>query len=312
MHVALVAEPTADQASQGTLEALAAARSLAPDRITLVRVGQERADYGSYGVSEVLALSPAISAGDPEQAVEAITEVLESLGTALVIWPAGGWGLEVGTRVAVRLSTAFVAGAQELSMEDGRAIVRKSIYGGKGMATLVPEGMPVMVQLKAGVVDPAAAIGASAEMRTHVHTAATGGRIVLERVLARPAVGPNLREAQIVVSGGRGLGGAENFRYLRELAQLLGAAVGASRAAVDAGWVPASCQVGQTGVSVAPDLYIAVGISGASQHLAGMNRAKHIVAVNTDEMAPIFQVAEFGAVGDCREVLSAMVEALKP
>jgi electron transfer flavoprotein alpha subunit len=311
MRIVVVAEPTQEAAAKGTLEALAAARGLG-DVAAVVRTGAEATEYGAYGVPDVLAIEPALSADDPDGAVGVLAEAIGALSPDVVVWAAGAWGREVGTRVAVRLSVGFVADGQALSPDGDRVSVRKPIYGGKAVANLVPSGSPAMVQLKAGAVDPAAG-GASgtAKVTSHGYVPAAAARTVASRDAARSGAGPRLTEAKRVVSGGRGLGDPENFRYLEDLAAVLGAAVGASRAAVDAGWVPASYQVGQTGVSVSPDVYLAVGISGASQHVAGITRAKHIVAINKDAEAPIFQLAEFGVVGDFKEIVPALTEALR-
>jgi electron transfer flavoprotein alpha subunit len=311
MHVAVVAEPTSDVVSKNTLEALRAALSIAPDGLTVISPGAETTDYGAYGAAQVVSLAPALSLDDPEGAIGPLGDAIASLHVDAVVWASGAWGRELGTRVAMRLSAGFVADGETLALAQGRLVVHRPIYGGKALAALVPLRRPAMAQLRAGAVAPAEVTGGGALHQTHAHAGLLGPRALLVRSLAHGGEGPSLTEAKRVVSGGRGLGGAEGFRYIDELAAVLGAAVGASRAAVDAGWVPASYQVGQTGLSVAPELYIAVGISGASQHLAGIVRAKHIVAINTDANAPIFQVAEYGVVGDYREVVPAMIQALR-
>ena len=313
MRLVVVAEPAEESsAARGTLEALALAGALGAEEILLLRVGGEETDYGAFGAARVVALAPALTADAPEAAAQAIAGALGDLGADAVLWAAGAWGREVGTRAALRLGAGFVADGQALVRAGDDLRVTKAIYGGKALATLAPRGRPAMAQLRLGATDPAVmGQGGPAPIETYAHGARDEDHRVLSREPAPRGEGPSLTEAKRVVSGGRGLGAPENFRYLEELAQVLGAAVGASRAAVDAGWVPASYQVGQTGVSVAPELYLAVGISGASQHVAGITRARHIVAINKDGEAPIFQLAEFGVVGDYKEIVPALTEALR-
>lgn len=308
----VVAAPAQGQPARETLEALALAAGLGTDgaHTTVVRTGTEEADYGRYGAGRVAALDPDLLGSDARACAQVLAGVISTSKADVVVFPSGSWGREVGTRVAVRLGTALLGDVMEVEAGGQEIHVRKAIYGGKAVATLRTTGSPVLLAPKERAWDPPQATEGTAEVtRQAVQLADTLTQVERRDTVTRK--GPSLTEAKRVVSGGRGLGGPEAFRLLDELAEVLGAAVGASRAAVDAGWVPSSYQVGQTGVSVAPDLYIAVGISGASQHVAGITRARHIVAINKDAEAPIFQLAEYGVVGDYKEVLPALTQALR-
>lgn len=306
--------PGEGNARRETLEALAFARELGAkvEDTVLVRTGTEDpASYGAYGVGRVIAVTPGLGDADARAVARVLAEVLPPDGADVVILPPGPWGREVGTRLAVRLGSGFLSDVQGAQVgPSGQVQAAKSIYGGKAVATMAVEGRPALLAPKERIFDPASPGSGEAQVETRDVTP-SAPVVERESLEVTEKAGPSLTDARRVVSGGRGLGGPEAFHLLDELAQVLGAAVGASRAAVDAGWVPASYQVGQTGVSVAPDLYLAVGISGASQHIAGITRAKHIVAINKDPEAPIFQLAEFGVTGDYKEVLPALTEALK-
>jgi electron transfer flavoprotein alpha subunit len=197
-------------------------------------------------------------------------------------------------------------------VEDGRLVLTKPVFGGSAIAEEVVASRPQMATLRPRAF---AAAEEHAERSAPVQALPapqTPGRVeVLEDIREAAGEGPKLKDARIVVSGGRGLGGAENWHYIDELAQVLGAAVGASRAVTDAGWVPPSHQVGLTGATVAPDLYIAVGISGAVQHLAGISGARNVVAINRDADANIFKAARWGVVGDWKQVLPAFIDRVK-
>ena len=223
-------------------------------------------------------------------------------------------GRDLATRLASRLETGLAADCVALNLEDGQLVATRPTYGGNIMADVVfPEKRPAMCTIrpnalsksepdtsKTGEVIAVAMDAEEAELRTKVR-----------EVLAKASGEISLTDAQIIVSGGRGLGDASGFDLIREFAQTLGAAVGASRAAVDAGWIPYEHQVGQPGKTVAPKLYIACGISGALQHLAGMKTSDVIVAINKDEEAPIFGVANYGIVGDLYKVIPVMIEEIK-
>jgi electron transfer flavoprotein alpha subunit len=220
---------------------------------------------------------------------------------------------ELAVRLAFRLQTGLVTDCTGLQAEGGLVIMTKPVYGGSAMSELVVEARPQMATIRPRTFEPASAeAGREAEVRTReVDLEGAVRTRVLESVAEVAASGPRLKDAKTVVSGGRGLGGPENWHYVEELAAALGAAVGGTRAVTDAGWVPPAMQVGLTGVTITPDLYITVGVSGAVQHIAGCSGARNIVAINKDPDANIFKHARFGIVGDYKQVVPALTEKLK-
>ena len=214
--------------------------------------------------------------------------------------------------MAHKMGTGVAADVIEIKVQDGSLAIRRPIFAGKAMATY-RASLPAVVTLRPNTflpVDPAA--GSPPEVVDLLVEELSGLCARVVETLPAPGQGRiDLTEADIIVSGGRGLKGPENFKLLEELAATLGAAVGASRAVCDAGWRPHSEQVGQTGKTVSPKLYIACGISGAIQHLAGMSSSKCIVAINKDPQAPIFEVADYGIVGDLFEVVPVLNEKAK-
>jgi electron transfer flavoprotein alpha subunit len=222
-------------------------------------------------------------------------------------------GRELGPTLAVELDTGCIADCVALVLEDGQLVATRPIYAGKLLSKcLIPERRPQIVTLRVRAFPkPEPDSGRSGEI-VRVDPALAEDDITVKVTGFRETEGGvSLADASIIVSGGRGVGGPEGFEPVRELAQVLGAAMGASRAAVDAGWVPYEHQVGQTGKTVSPDLYVATGISGAIQHQAGMRTSKVIVAINKDPEAPIFKLAHYGIVGDLFKVVPALTAALK-
>lgn len=245
-----------------------------------------------------------------------IEHVCKGLDPALVLLAADMVGIEIGSRLAYRLHGAYVSNcmAIEQTQDDRRLCFTRPVYGGRAVEVVTSESLltVVTVKPKCFVPSPRAARGACAWTTIANEMAETESGIEVVGGSGPPSgAEAKLEDASVIVAGGRGIGNEAGFLQLRELAGLLNGAVGASRAAVDAGWVPKTVQVGQTGKTVAPELYIAVGISGAVQHLTGMVGAKHVIAINTDEEAPIFGVANLGVVGDYREILPALIDALK-
>lgn len=263
------------------------------------------------GIAKVYhADSPALQYFVPELFTAVLADVIRKAQPAVILLPATGYGKELGARVAARLDLGLATDCIAFQVENGSLVLKRPVYAGKAMATVKPKALPVMVSIRPNIFPPAPASSASAAIeKVDVGEVAARSKVV-EKV-KKEAVAVDLAEAKVVVSGGRGAKSPEGFDTVRALASTLGAAVGASRAAVDAGWIDYSAQVGQTGKTVAPQLYIAAGISGAIQHLAGMSSSKVIVAVNKDPDAPIFKVADYGIVGDMFEVLPLMNEEFK-
>jgi electron transfer flavoprotein alpha subunit len=214
-------------------------------------------------------------------------------------------------RLAARLDTGLVTDCTTLAIEDRELVVRKPVYGGGVLGEFVIHGSPRLATVRASVFEakPRAATGTIT--RIAVPPPAPGRISHIDESAAAADSGPRLKDAKVIVAGGRGIGGPENWHWIEETAAALGAAVGCSRPVADSGWAPSQHQVGLSGTLVAPELYIAVGISGAVQHLAGISAAKTVVAINTNEEAEIFARADLGVIGDCREVLPAFIKRIK-
>jgi electron transfer flavoprotein alpha subunit len=261
------------------------------------------------GVSKVLvADAPYFADGLAENVAEQILAVARSSSSSYshILAPATAYGKNILPRVAARLDVAQIS---EITKVDSPDTFERPIYAGNAIATVQSTDAVKVITVRGTGFDAAAAIGGSAAVETIAAAADFGKSSFVGRELAK-SDRPELTAAKIIVSGGRGMGSGDNFKLLEPLADKLGAAMGASRAAVDAGYVPNDWQVGQTGKIVAPSLYIAVGISGAIQHLAGMKDSKTIVAINKDPEAPIFSVADYGLVGDLFEVIPQLVQEL--
>lgn len=267
-----------------------------------------------YGAARVyLADDPSLEKYSSESYTTVLSRLIQKAEPAVVLLAATTQGKDLASRVAARLGLGLASDCIVFEVvADGRLVITRPIYGGRAIATVIEKTTPQMATVRPNVMvplEPDLSRAASVE-KLAVETGDIRAKVIdLIQETGRQQVG--LAEAEIIVSGGRGLKGPENFCLLEDLAGVLGAAVGASRAAVDAGWIDHSHQVGQTGRTVTPNLYIACGISGAVQHLAGMKTAKCIVAINKDPEAPIFRVADYGIVGDLFEVVPILTEEFK-
>ncbi len=295
-----------------TLELLTLARRIGEPVAVHLGPGADAAAavLGEHGAVKVLA------ADAPEFAdylvvpkVDALQAACRAVSPVAVLVPSSAEGKEIAARLAVRIGSGIITDAVDLEAgADGPVATQSAFAAAFTTRSRVSKGTPVItVKPNSAPVESAPAAGAVEQLAVDFSAAATGTKVVART--PRQSTGrPELTEAAIVVSGGRGVNGAENFAIIEALADSLGAAVGASRAAVDAGWYPHSNQVGQTGKQVSPQLYIANGISGAIQHRAGMQTSKTIVAVNKDAEAPIFDLVDYGVVGDLFQVVPQLTE----
>jgi electron transfer flavoprotein alpha subunit len=302
------------------LEAVSAGRRLADQmgtEVHAVLVGGPGTRGGAgelarYGADRIfVAEADAFARYSPEGFAAVAVDFIREHECDAAVFPGSSMGKDLAPRVAARLGVGYAADVVELGGEGGALEVTRPRYAGKVFSRVGFSGKPAVLTIRPNVFAPTErpAAGEVSELRP---PASTDFRVVVREILASAGEKLDVSEALIVVAGGRGLREPANFRLLEDLADALGgAAVGASRAVVDAGWRPHAEQVGQTGKTVSPTLYFAVGISGAIQHLAGMRTSKFIVAINKDPDAPIFKVADYGIVGDLFEILPRLTEEVR-
>jgi len=310
----VLAEPANGSFTTTSLELLTHARSLATNvaAITWGEGGQLGALAGEYGATTLYDVGD-LAGALPGVPVAAAIEALSASGApdALLI-PTSYDGRDVAGRLSARLDRPVLTNVTGLT-DDGGLVTEHPVFGGslnvKAKFTGAGPGI-VVVRAKSFVAEPSGGAAATVVAAPEGDTGATGSAVIATSHVEE-RTGPKLEEAAVVVSGGRGLGEAGAYAMIEEVAKLLNGAPGASRAIVDAGWVPYSHQVGQTGKTVKPLVYLACGISGATQHMVGMKGSKNIVAINKDADAPIFQIADLGIVGDVHKVLPALIDALK-
>ena len=300
-----------------TLELLTAARGLA-STVEVVAWGTETAslsgplgEFGATKVYDVGDLGGALPGAPVASAMAALVGQGDVPDAVLI--PASYDGRDVAGRLSAKLDRPVLTNVTGLTEADGSLVTEHPVFGGTQIvaARFTAAGPGIfVVRAKSFAAEPAGGVPAEVVAAPAGDTGATGAARIVDRHV-EAASGPKLDEAAVVVSGGRGLGSGEHYAMIEELASLLHGAAGASRAIVDAGWVPYSHQVGQTGKTVKPTVYVAAGISGATQHLVGMKGSKNIIAINKDQEAPIFSVADLGVVGDVHKVLPKLIEALK-
>lgn len=301
------------QIKRASLEAVKAANNLAEKlsyEVTAVSVGNEVSDLDKINVQKVVHYknnelenysTSAYSDLVAEFAKESDAEILFFGNTAL--------GKDLAPRVSVKLEAGIIMDVVEFNINDGNIIASRPVYAGKALTNVKVNTQKKVFTVRPNVFSLSDEESGSAQVEIKEVSSPNLACKVVEYKKAGGKL--DVAEADIIVSGGRGLKEAGNFKLIEDLAEVLGGAVGASRAVVDAGWRPHGEQVGQTGKTVSPTLYVAVGISGAIQHLAGMRSSKYIVAINKDADAPIFQIADYGITGDAFEIVPALIEELK-
>lgn len=317
MKVLIIAEVKDGTLKKTSYELLAQAAALGADDVTALLPGKGVAGLADqlahYGASKVLlAESDLLEHYTTDAYTHVVKQAIDSIQPELVLFAASSNGKDLAPRLAARMDLGLASDAIELKHDGGKFVAVRPMYAGKAFAQVSIQSSPALVSMRPNVVSVGAA-DTSRSAEVSALDVSLSDDMIRAKVVGfeKPEAGKlDVAEADIIVSGGRGLKGPENFPMIEKLADVLGGAVGASRAVVDAGWRPHSEQVGQTGKTVSPTLYIACAISGAMQHLAGMSSSKYIIAINTDPEAPIFKAASFGIVADVFDVLPELTEKL--
>ncbi|MCL6495275.1 MAG: electron transfer flavoprotein subunit alpha/FixB family protein, partial [Ignavibacterium sp.] len=267
-------------------------------------------DLSKYGIGKVAHFkNEQLANYSPTAYTDAIASFAKETGAKILVFPNTAMGIDLAPRIAVRLNAGIVMDCMKLEVKDSDVIATRPVYAGKALIDVKLTSDIKIFTIRPNVFKPQNVDSTSVEI--NIQPVDTPNLKTKVTSFKKSEGKLDVAEADIIVSGGRGMKGPENFHLIEELADVLGAAVGASRAVVDAGWRPHREQVGQTGKTVSPSLYIACGISGAIQHLAGMSSSKYIVAINKDKDAPIFNVADYGIAGDVFEILPALTEEIK-
>jgi len=314
-EVLVLVDHTDGEVKKVTAELLTFARRLGEPAAVFIGSGFDSAkeSLAQYGATKTYVADGAdLSSYLVAPAAEVLAKLVAEASPAAVLLASGAEGKEIAGRLAVKTGSGVLTDATDVTADGGSITAEQPVFGGSTVVrSTVTTGTPI-ITVRPNSVAAEAADGSAdrVDVSIELSEAAKGARIT-DRVVEEKGERPELSEAAIVVSGGRGVGSGENFAVIEALADSLGAAVGASRAATDAGWYPHQHQVGQTGKTVSPQLYVAAGISGAIQHRAGMQTSKTIVAINKDPEAPIFELVDFGVVGDLHQVVPALTEKVK-
>ena len=320
-EVLVLVDHSGGQPRKISLQLLAAARSIAGElgaEVSAVWLGpgatEAAATLGAHGATRVHHWDSADAKGFvtvPQ--VDALEQLVAATSPVGMLFASSNHVKDVAARLALRVGAGVITDVTGLAVEGSALVATKEIFGGDVITTSrVAEGSLPLIGIASNAFAAEEVGGAAATVATFDVTLSEAARSapVTEVVQQASADRPDIAEAAIVVSGGRGLGDASGFQLLEQLADLLGAGVGASRAATDAGWYPHRYQIGQTGRTISPTLYLGTGVSGAIQHRAGMQTSQYVVAVNKDPEAPIFQIADFGVVGDLHQVVPKLIEAI--
>ena len=315
-NILVFAESRAGEVRKVAHEVIAAARSLAAGgEVHAVLAGGPGSggQASTLGGADVTYVTEHQALGEynAEAVASLVTERAKSGGYAAVLISASAQGKDLGPRVAAKLGVPIASDALSVKADGDAFVVTHYVYAGKIIATLKLDAKPAVISIRPGAIAPSDEKGAGKVEQAPAVADPSSARVMVTESIRGDSRKLDLADAPVIVSGGRGLKAAEHFKLVEDLAEAFGnAAVGATRAVTDEGWRPHSDQIGQTGRQVSPDLYVAVGISGAIQHLAGMRTARTIVAINKDKDAPIFKVADYGIVGDAFEVVPALTAAI--
>ena len=316
-QILVVLQQESGKVRRVTLEMLSLAQQLRPGRVTALTFGpgaESTQDVlGRYGADRLVVLSqPQFANYSSDGFAKAVQAVQNVVAANAILFPATAWGKDLAPRVAGLLEAGLASDCTEVRPDDqGRCIATRPVYAGKAFATIQID-TPVQLFSIRPNIQPIKETQRAAELfdcPVDIPDTVFQSRVVEVRTQGTETV--ELTEAEIIVSGGRGMKGPDNFKLLDELASALGAAVGSSRPVADEGWVPHSYHIGQTGKVVSPNVYFAIGISGAIQHLAGISGSKYIVAINSDPEAPIFKAANYGIVGNLFDVVPAVTAAVR-